>query len=75
MKAAGPLANSVVTSSGMLPVCEQVGINNCTDGTSNTIAYAEIIVGASLNDLESGVRAGRLGFGALVLLAAGKKRQ
>ena len=34
-------ATSVVTASGMLPVCEQVGIANCSDGTSNTMIVGE----------------------------------
>jgi prepilin-type N-terminal cleavage/methylation domain-containing protein len=37
----GAVATGVVTSSGMLPACEQVGMANCSDGTSNTMIVAE----------------------------------
>ena len=34
-------ANGIATASGMLPACEQVGISNCSDGTSNTMIVGE----------------------------------
>jgi len=37
----GTTANCVLTSSGMLPIGEHVGINGCTDGTSNTMIVGE----------------------------------
>ena len=35
------IGNAVLTSSGMLPAFEQMGIANCTDGTSNTMIVGE----------------------------------
>ncbi len=40
-KGTGAAANSVVTSSGMLPPCQHVRFADCTDGTSNTMIAAE----------------------------------
>jgi prepilin-type N-terminal cleavage/methylation domain-containing protein len=40
-KGEGVIAGGVVTASGMLPPCEQVGIANCADGTSNTAIVGE----------------------------------
>jgi prepilin-type N-terminal cleavage/methylation domain-containing protein len=34
-------AGAIVASSGMLPPCEHIGINGCSDGTSNTMIAAE----------------------------------
>jgi type II secretory pathway pseudopilin PulG len=31
----------IVSNSGMLPPCEHMGINNCSDGTSNTMIVSE----------------------------------
>jgi hypothetical protein len=36
-----PLFGAIVTSSGMLPVAQHKGMNNCTDGTSNTMIVGE----------------------------------
>jgi prepilin-type processing-associated H-X9-DG protein len=40
-KGTGAAAGGIVTSSGMLPACQQVSIADCTDGTSNTMIVAE----------------------------------
>jgi hypothetical protein len=40
-KGTGAAADGIVTSSGMLPPCGQVGISDCTDGTANTMIVAE----------------------------------
>jgi prepilin-type N-terminal cleavage/methylation domain-containing protein len=37
----GTATNCIMTNSGMLPVAEQKGFNNCTDGTSNTMIVSE----------------------------------
>jgi len=39
--ASGNASNVVVTNSGMLPVAQHKGMNNCTDGTSNTMIVGE----------------------------------
>jgi type II secretory pathway pseudopilin PulG len=40
-KGTGAAAGGIVTSSGMLPPCQQLKISECTDGTSNTMIVAE----------------------------------
>ena len=40
-KGTGAAAGGIVTSSGMLPPCEQVRIADCLDGTSNIMIVAE----------------------------------
>jgi len=40
-KGTGAAAGGIVTSSGMLPPCQQVNIAVCTDGSSNTMIVAE----------------------------------
>lgn len=40
-KGVGHVPGGIVTASGLLPPCEQVGIANCTDGTSNTMIVGE----------------------------------
>ncbi len=40
-KGTGAAAGGIVTSSGMLPPCEHVAIQDCTDGTANTMMVAE----------------------------------
>jgi type II secretory pathway pseudopilin PulG len=37
----GGATNAIVTNSGMLPVAQHKGMNNCTDGTSNTMIVGE----------------------------------
>ena len=37
----GAATNAIVTDSGMLPVARHKGMNNCTDGTSNTMIVGE----------------------------------
>jgi hypothetical protein len=37
----GTTAGAVVTSSGMLPIAQHVGMQGCTDGTSNTMIVGE----------------------------------
>lgn len=37
----GNASNAVVTSSGMLPIAQHVGMQGCTDGTSNTMIVGE----------------------------------
>ena len=37
----GGAQNAIVTNSGMLPVAQHKGMNNCTDGTSNTMIVGE----------------------------------
>jgi hypothetical protein len=37
----GNATNAIVTNSGMLPVAQHKGMNNCTDGTSNTMIVGE----------------------------------
>ena len=36
-----PISNAIMTNSGMLPVAEHKGMQNCTDGTSNTMIVGE----------------------------------
>ncbi len=40
-KGTGAAAGGIVTSSGMLPPCEQLPMSECTDGTSNTMIVGE----------------------------------
>jgi hypothetical protein len=40
-KGTGAAAGSLVTSSGMLPPCQHVRLEDCSDGTSNTMIVAE----------------------------------
>ena len=40
-KGTGAAAGSVVTSSGVLPPCQHVKLQDCTDGASNTMVVAE----------------------------------
>ena len=40
-RAKSTMGNGILTSSGMLPAFEQMGIANCTDGTSNTMIVGE----------------------------------
>jgi len=40
-KRTGAAAGSVVTSSGVLPPCQHVKLQDCTDGASNTMVVAE----------------------------------
>jgi len=40
-KGTGAAAGGIVTSSGMLPPCEQVSVWDCLDGTSNTMIVGE----------------------------------
>ncbi len=37
----GATPGAVITSSGMLPIAQHVGMNGCTDGTSNTMIVGE----------------------------------
>jgi len=37
----GGVTSGIMTNSGMLPVAEHKGMNNCTDGTSNTMIVGE----------------------------------
>jgi len=40
-KGTGATMGGIVTSSGMLPPCQQLHMSECTDGTANTIVVAE----------------------------------
>jgi type II secretory pathway pseudopilin PulG len=41
MPAPSTATGAVITSSGMLPIAQHVGMNGCTDGTSNTMIVGE----------------------------------
>lgn len=40
-RAMGTLGTAIITNSGMLPVAQHVGMQGCTDGTSNTMIVGE----------------------------------
>ena len=40
-KGVGHVPGGIITASGLLPACEQVGMAGCTDGTSNTMVVGE----------------------------------
>jgi hypothetical protein len=40
-KGVGHVPGGIITASGLLPPCQQVGVVDCTDGTSNTMIVGE----------------------------------
>ena len=57
----GPGNGTAPTSTGLFSYSFAYGIQSCTDGTSNTVAFAEASGGSSAVHARPGQRRGRVG--------------